>query len=177
MHADWIDLFALFEMHGVKYLVIGGYAVGFHGFERYTKDIDVWISPTKTNARAIMKSLASFGVSPQGLGERDFTEPDSVVMIGVEPYRIDFLTGPAGGNFGPAWKRRVRHERNGVIIDYIALDDLIVLKSAAGRDVDRRDLEALRIARREVSSVEATVKTTVRSAGRTRKAGPGGRKK
>lgn len=147
MHADWIDLFRLFEENGVKYLVIGGYAVGFHGFERYTKDLDVWLTPTKANARAALRSLRAFGVAPQGLSESDLSSPETIVMIGVEPYRIDFLTGPAGGEFASAWRRRVRHERSGVTINYVGLDDLIALKTAADRDVDRRDVDALTVAR------------------------------
>lgn len=67
MHADWIDLFRLLNENEVRYLVIGGYAVAFYGFERYTKDIDIWVSRDKSNAEGVVRALAAFGADPASL--------------------------------------------------------------------------------------------------------------
>lgn len=148
MHADWIDLFKLLEKHGVRYLVIGGNAVIYHGYERFTKDIDIWVSPDKENAQKIYHAAKEFGVLPSSIKPSDFEEPDNFIVMGAEPYRIDIIMGPPGLDFESAHNRRVIDKREDVEISYICRDDLIVLKKAANRFVDQRDVQMLEVGKK-----------------------------
>ena len=79
-------------MAGVRYLIVGGYAVMVHTEPRYTKDLDVWIEPTESNARALFVALANFGAPTTDVVPTDFMEPDVFFQIGVEPVRVDIMT-------------------------------------------------------------------------------------
>ena len=87
------EFIELLEKHEVKYLVVGGYAVGFHGFPRYTGDLDVFIAISKENSEKILKVFGEFGFSDLGLRVDDFLEQEIVVEIGREPMKIQVLTG------------------------------------------------------------------------------------
>lgn len=143
MHEDWIDLFALFRENGVRYLVIGGYAVAFYGFERYTKDLDLWVARDEENAKAIAASLKAFGFPSKALKPAIFLDPRKVVVLGFEPFRIDIITQLEALEFETAWPKRKTRKNRKIPINYVSLDHLRILKAAAGRFVDQRDLEAL----------------------------------
>jgi len=156
MHADWIDLSVLLNQHGVRYLVIGGNAVIYHGFERFTKNIDIWVSPDKENAKNAYKAAKAFGVLPSAIKQKDFEGPDNFIVMGAEPYRVDFIMGPPGLDFETAYANRVVDEREEVEISYISRDDLITLKKAANRFADQRDVQMLEAGKK----IEADDKNT-----------------
>lgn len=144
MHSDWIDLFELFEKNGVRSLIIGGMAVAYHGHERFTKDVDIWVSPDPENAGRVFASIKEFGAPVARLKASDFEDRDGFVVIGAEPFRVDILMGPPGVEFDDAWRKRIETKIGNVAVNYISRDDLIALKRAAGRPVDKRDIEALK---------------------------------
>ena len=127
----------------VRYLVIGGYAVAIHGYPRYTKDIDIWIEPTPENASRIVKALEQFGFGSLGLKAEDFLVPDQVIQLGYPPNRIDLLTTASGVEFGTCYASRVEVEVDGVIVNFIDLENLKKNKRAVGRLQDLADLENL----------------------------------
>lgn len=147
MHAGWIELLGLFERGGVRSLIIGGMAVAFHGHERFTKDIDVWVSPDPENARKVLAALKEFGAPVARLKASDFEDKDSFVVIGAEPFRVDIIMGPPGVSFNSAWKGRVPFTVENVTVNYVSRSHLIALKKAAGRAVDKRDIDALTASR------------------------------
>lgn len=148
MHDDWIDLFVLFAKHGVRHLVIGGNAVAYHGYERFTKDIDIWVSPDKQNAKGVYLAAKEFGVLASSVKQADFEAQDNFVVMGAEPFRIDIIMGPPGLDFESAYKNRIIDKRHGVEISYISRDDLITLKKASSRFVDQRDVQMLEIGKK-----------------------------
>lgn len=85
---QFIELLNEFE---VKYLVIGGYAVNFHGYPRYTKDIDFWLWMTKENIQKLLQAIRKFGFGAMNLEVSDFMTPENIIQLGYEPYRIDIL--------------------------------------------------------------------------------------
>ncbi|MEN8216920.1 MAG: hypothetical protein ABFS56_11230 [Pseudomonadota bacterium] len=93
---DFREFIELLNYNQVRYLVVGGYAVAFHGHPRYTKDIDIWIWVSKNNAKKVLKTLDEFGFSSLGLKEEDFLEPGYVIQLGYPPNRIDILTQVTG---------------------------------------------------------------------------------
>lgn len=145
LNSDLIDLLAAFERFGVRYLVIGGYAVGFHAEPRYTKDIDFWIATDRANAVAVHAALRQFGAPLHDAGPEVFEDDDAFYFFGEPPNRVDILMGPPGGvQFDAAWARRKTDSVDGVAIHYVSRSDLVALKTAAGRAIDKRDLKALK---------------------------------
>lgn len=140
---DFKEFVSALDARGVRYLVVGGYAVAFHGHPRYTKDLDIWLDATQDNARAVVAALADFGFASLGLTESDFLELDQIVQLGYPPNRIDLLTSVPGPSFEEAWKGRVRQEIDGVEVNFIGLDHLRQNKRSSGRHQDLADLENL----------------------------------
>jgi len=129
--------------NGVRFLVIGGYAVAFHGYPRYTKDIDVWIDQSPENAQRLVKALDDFGFGSLKLTPDKFLQPHKVFQLGHPPRRIDILTSPIGVEFDACHARRIEQIIDGVLVPFISLDDLKASKQAAGRHQDLADLENL----------------------------------
>jgi hypothetical protein len=145
MNSDLIELLAAFEKNKVRYLIIGGYAVGFHVEPRYTKDCDFWIATDAKNAKAVYATLKQFGAPLHGTTPKDFQGDNEFFYFGQPPNRIDIIMGPPGDiNFDDAWKRRVVQTVNGTPLIYASREDLIRLKEASGREIDKRDVKALK---------------------------------
>ncbi len=105
MFPDFVAFVALLNDHKVRYLVIGGYAVGLHARPRATKDLDVWIDRTDTNARRVILALRSFfGSAVSCATIPKLMNPRTVLVLGVPPIRIDILTHMDGPKtFRAAW--------------------------------------------------------------------------
>ena len=123
--------------------MIGGYAVMMHTEPRYTKDLDLWIDPSRENARRVYLALAQFGAPLAGFTETDFTERGTVYQLGRPPARIDVLMSVSGLEFDEAWPNRVISEVDGLPIAFAGRGDLIKMKRAAGRTSDLVDIERL----------------------------------
>ena len=143
VNSDFSDLLSLFKNNGVKYLVIGGYAVIQHAEPRFTKDLDLWISTDIENATAVYKSLREFGAPLAGLTELDFAEEGYFYQMGVPPVRVDVLMGIPGLNFAKAWERRVEVKFEDLSVAFISRQDLITAKRASGRPQDLIDADLL----------------------------------
>ncbi|MEZ2347121.1 nucleotidyltransferase [Terriglobus sp. RCC_193] len=146
MDKDWIDLLSLFDRHGVKYLIIGGWAVTFYSQPRFTKDLDLFIDSSKENAEATYRALAAFGAPLEGIEVDDFRNADAIFQMGQPPLRIDILNAVPGLNFSTAWDSRCDSEIEGITIHYVGRNDLIRSKLAAGRLQDLADAEAIQVA-------------------------------
>ena len=144
LNKNFREFIALLEKHGVKYLVVGGYAVGFHGFPRYTGDLDIFVGVSERNASGIIAAFSDFGFSDIGLRESDFLEKETIVEIGREPMKIQVLTGIDGVTFDACYRRKVFFDDGQTVIPFISLGDLIANKDAAPRPKDKIDLEELR---------------------------------
>jgi len=147
MHKDFKDLLSAFHAQGVKYLIVGGYAVSFHGQPRATKDIDLFIRADAANARAAYAALVAFGAPLADLTVDDLADPRQFVRFGREPVAVDILPGINGVDFDAAWERRVEgviDPQSGLTGFFISKDDLIASKLAAGRLRDLADVEEIR---------------------------------
>src|SRR5215467_11577503 len=149
---EFKELLCIFNAHNVKYLIVGGYAVGFHAQPRATKDLDILVKPDPENAKSLYKALGEFGAPLEGLTVADFAEPGEFFRIGREPVMVDLLPEIAGVEFNQAWEGRVEaivDEQTGVKACFISAKDLIASKLAAGRPQDIADAEAVRSAGKE----------------------------
>ena len=127
----------------VRYLVVGGYAVAYHGHPRYTKDIDLWIWLDKGNAQRTIQALVQFGFGSLELRPDDFLLPDQIIQLGYPPERIDLLTTLPGVVFEECYANRVEVDVDGVALTFIDLENLKKNKRASGRLQDLADLENL----------------------------------
>ena len=142
-NSDFSALLAAFNDAGVDYLLIGGRAYSFHDEPRYTKDYDLWISPTKDNAELAYSALVRFGAPLDGITRDDLIDPDAYYAMGVPPNRIDVLNVIDGITFDEAWPRRVEGRHGDERMWVIGVDDLITNKRAVGRLTDLADVERL----------------------------------
>lgn len=143
LNQDFKEFLALLVRHDVRYLIVGGYSVAFHGHPRYTKDLDVWVLTSEENATKLVAALQAFGFGSLGLKQADFLEPGYVVQLGQPPARIDLLTSLTGVEFESCWRNRTELVVDGLAIPVISLDDLRRNKRALGRHQDLADLENL----------------------------------
>ena len=146
---DYEEFLESFNAHGVRYLVVGAHAVAFHARPRATKDLDLYLEPTRENAERALAAIRDFfGGSDLGLNPEDLIEPDSVIQLGIAPSRIDLLASlSAVQDFQAAWDHRAEGHFGPIETQYLALDDLLREKEATGRDQDRVDARSLRKAR------------------------------
>ncbi len=140
---DYRELLESFNAKGVRYLLVGGYAVGHYGHSRSTNDIDFFIAGDEPNAQKIVVALEDFGFGTGELTSDLFTKKDSLVIMGVEPMAVDILNYCRGVDFEEAYSRRVVVDDDGLKVDIIAYDDLMVNKRAVGRLKDQADVEYL----------------------------------
>ena len=137
------ELLRIFNANGVRYLVVGGYAVMLYSEPRFTKDLDVWVGDDDTNAARVFRALAEFGAPLTGVQPADFAKPDLIYQLGVPPLRVDVLTSITGVEFEAAWERRSEAAFGDVAAPFIGLEDLIRNKRATARASDLADCERL----------------------------------
>lgn len=140
---DFKDFLRSLNGRGVEYLVVGGYAVGFHGYPRATIDLDVWVRPSSENADRVIEALRDFGIDSPTIEPALFIEPRSLVRLGVPPFRIEIMTAIDGVEFDGCRGRAAAFELDDLTVPMISLDDLRINKRAAGRHKDLNDLEHL----------------------------------
>ena len=140
---DFKEFLKSLNENNVKYLVIGGYAVAFHGHPRYTKDIDIWLSADKKNIENLLQALEDFGFASLALKVDDFLDPEQIIQLGYPPNRIDLLTALDGVDFITCYKNKIKVNIEGIFINFIDLENLKRNKKATGRYQDLADLENL----------------------------------
>jgi hypothetical protein len=143
LNRDFVEFIECLNARRVEYLLVGGYALAFHGRPRYTKDIDFWVHPTRENAARLLEALGDFGFGEMELTVDDFCIPGQVVQLGMPPSRIDLVTSVTGLEFDAAFSRRIETEYAGVPLTVIHRDDLVANKRAVGRPRDILDAEEL----------------------------------
>ena len=157
MNSDFSELLKILNEGKIRYLIIGGYAVGKHAEPRYTKDLDIWISNSRENAERVYKALAKFGSPLTGITVEDFTDPTLIFQIGMEPSRIDVLMGLKDLSFDDCWKRRVTAFFVDTEAHFISIDDLIKNKRLTGRPQDLLDAESLEL-KKEQGSIDNSIR-------------------
>lgn len=140
---DFSEFLRLLNDREVRYLVIGGYAVGYHGYPRATNDLDVWIAIAPDNAARVVEALEDFGFGSAELTTDLFLKEDSIIRMGLPPMRIEILTTISGVSFETCYQDRVEGIFGGTEVTLISLDDLKRNKRASGRYKDLDDLEHL----------------------------------
>jgi hypothetical protein len=140
---DFKDLLSSFGGADVRFMVVGAYALAFHGHVRATEDLDVWVECSPANAARVYSALADFGAALDAVTPQDFEDPRTEFQIGVSARRIDVVCSVTGVEFGPAWEHRETLQLDELLVPVIGLEDIIQNKRSTGRLQDAADVEAL----------------------------------
>jgi hypothetical protein len=143
LQRDLREFIESLNFHHVEYLIVGAFALAFHGVPRSTGDIDILVRRSAENAARIQATLVDFSFASLGLTAADFVNADQIIQLGHPPNRIDLLTSITGVEFDEAWAGRVAAKLHGVPVQFIDRQCLIRNKQATGRTRDLADLEAL----------------------------------
>ena len=143
LNKDFREFIESLNSNKVKYLVLGGYAIAFHGHPRYTKDLDIWLELSEANAERVLQALKDFGFGSIDLTKEDFLSEGQVVQLGYPPNRIDLINSPDGVEFAECYASKIEVDIGGLKISVIDLENLKKNKRASGRLQDLADLEKL----------------------------------
>lgn len=141
---DFKEFIELLNAHQVEYLIVGGYAVGFHSRPKFTNDIDIWINKSEENAHRMLTVLEDFGFGSLEINLEDFTANDRVIQLGHAPLRIDVMTSISGVEFSEAYKEKMEGIYLGIKTFFISLDQILQNKKASGREKDLQDIKWLK---------------------------------
>ena len=143
LQKDLREFIALLTSHQVEFVVVGGHAVAYHGYPRFTGDMDLFVRPSVENAKRLMTALVAFGFGSVGLTEAVFTKPDQVVQFGRPPNRIDLLTSISAVTFDEAWLDSEQAELDNLAVRILGRHSLLKNKRATRRAKDLADVEEL----------------------------------
>jgi hypothetical protein len=140
---DFKEFLRLLNSRKVEYLIIGGYAVGYHGYPRATGDLDVWVSTREDNARKLAGALQEFGFDLPEVGPALFQGKEKVIRMGIPPLRLEIITSIDGVQFEDCYPRRITASLGELTANIISLPDLLTNKRASGRLNDLNDIDRL----------------------------------
>lgn len=140
---DFKEFLKLLKEHDVRYLLIGGYAVGYHGYARATEDMDIWVAIHPENAQKLVSALKSFGLDDPNLTPELFLQKPKIIRMGLPPMRLEITTSVSGAEFDECYRSRIVDEFDGIEVNVIDLENLKKNKRASGRSKDIADVEKL----------------------------------
>jgi hypothetical protein len=144
IHEDFEEFLKLLNKKKVEYIIVGGYAVAFHGYVRTTKDLDILFRNTPQNIHNLRSALNHFGFPADSLEDVAFSEQGKIIRMGVSPVMIELINAISGVTFEKAWKNRIRGSYGKVTAFYLSKPDLLKNKKASGRPQDIADIEELK---------------------------------
>jgi len=140
---DFKEFLQLLKEHDVRYLLIGGYAVGYHGYARATDDMDIWVAIHPENARQLVLAMQAFGLADPNLTPELFLQKPKIIRLGFPPMRLEITTSISGVEFEDCYAVRLVDKLDGIEVNLIDLENLKKNKKASGRPKDIADLEKL----------------------------------
>ena len=143
LNKDYKEMLLALSDEGVKFILVGAYAMAAHGYPRATMDIDIWVMPSPKNADAVLRALRRFGAPLHNLTKEDLRRDGTIFQIGVAPRRIDIITSASGLQFEETYRRSLCVSIEGIEVHIPSVEDLIHNKRATGRTKDLADIEAL----------------------------------
>jgi len=142
---DFKEFLQLLNLKKIEYLVIGGYAVGYHGYPRATGDLDIWIAVNERTAMKMVEVLKDFGFNSPELQKELFLKEQKVIRMGLPPMRLEILTSIDGVAFKTCFNNRIIEDFGDLKVNFISKGDLLINKRASGRPQDLVDFDKLQI--------------------------------
>lgn len=140
---DLREFLQLLNAHQVEYLLIGGYAVGYHGYPRATGDMDIWVAIHPQNAERVVAVIKEFGFDLPEVSQDLFLQEGKIIQMGVSPVKVDVTTTISGVNFDECYAARLVEILDDIPVNLISLEYLKANKKASGRLKDLNDLQNL----------------------------------
>lgn len=144
LNKDLREFIELLNSGKIDYLVVGGFAVAWHGYPRFIADIDFLVGTAQSQCSCHSGALDAFGFPSLEIKPEDLTQAGQIIQLGAKPNRIDLITSISGINFAQAWEQRVPGSIDGIPVFFISREDLIRNKESTGRPKDLGDAAALR---------------------------------
>lgn len=144
LNSDYKDILLALKEEKADFIVVGAYALAFHGLPRATGDIDILVNPTRENSGRVYQALVRFGAPTKDISAGTFMETQTVYQIGLPPSRIDIMTSLTGVDFQTCWQHKMRVSLDGLEINVLSRDDLLKNKLDTGRPKDLADAEWLK---------------------------------
>jgi hypothetical protein len=142
IHPDFNEFVAVLNKNKVEYVIVGSFALAFHGYPRATGDIDFWIRPTPVNIKALFRALGEFGFQKLDISKEDLIS-GKIIQLGYPPVRIDLITVLDGLKEDDIWKTRAKGKFGNHAVFYLEREAFVKNKRALGRYKDLADLELL----------------------------------
>ena len=143
IHEDFEEFLQLLNDEKVEYVIVGGYAVAFHGYVRATQDIDLFYKNSENNVLSIQKALLRFGIPTTSEQLIDFKDPGSIIRMGSPPVKIEMINSISGLSFNEVWKNKISGNYGTVPVHFISYEDLLKNKRESGRPKDIADFDEL----------------------------------
>lgn len=140
---DFDEFIEFLTAHGVEFVVVGAYALAFHGAPRFTGDLDLLIRPTLDNARRLLGALEAFGFPVPELTAEMVVDRRRMIEMGVPPVQIHVMSAISGVEWNEAWSERVEGPLGRHQVSFLGRDAFLRNKRAAGRPKDLADIDAL----------------------------------
>lgn len=144
LNEDYKEILQILLRNNVRFLVVGAYAMGAHGYPRATGDFDIWVEPSSENSKMVYDSLSEFGAPLEQISAETFTAKGIIFQIGVAPRRIDILTFIDGVEFYEAYQNKKIITVEDIGIPFLSAQDIIKNKEATGREKDKLDADYLK---------------------------------
>ena len=143
IHKDFEEFLKYLTDEKVEFVIIGGYAVAFHGYVRATNDMDLFFKNSNKNILKIRNALTKFGISTSDSDADEFKKSDTILRIGNPPVRIEMSNSISGIEFDDVWEHKIKDRYGDVTVYYISLYDLLKNKKTSGRPKDLADYDEL----------------------------------
>ncbi|MCC6465981.1 MAG: hypothetical protein IT463_11635 [Planctomycetes bacterium] len=146
---DFREFLRLLKAHNVEFVILGGYAVAFHGYVRNTQDLDILFHPNAHGVQGVLAALREFGFPAGSVTAEELAQPGNVIRMGIPPVRIELMNSVSGVTFDEVWSGRIAGDYGDIPVAYIGRTELLRNKRAAGRPKDLADVEELSRAERK----------------------------
>jgi hypothetical protein len=140
---DFDEFIGYLTARGVEFVVVGAYALAFHGAPRFTGDLDILVRPTVENATQLLAAIEAFGFPVQELRPETIVDPRRMVQLGIPPVQIHVMSAISGVEWDDAWSDRIEGPLGGRRVYYLGRQTFLRNKRAAGRPKDLADIDAL----------------------------------
>ena len=144
LEPDFSEFCSLLNAHSVEFVVVGAYALAFHGAPRYTGDIDFLVRPTEDNGKRLLDAIAAFGFPTTPVTPQDIVIGRKVIQMGVPPVQIHVMSAIDGVTWDEVWQGREPGRLGQLDVQFIGRSEFLKNKNAAGREKDLADIDALR---------------------------------
>ena len=141
--SDFNEFIGSLNAHGAEFLVVGAYALAFHGAPRFTGDLGLFVRPTLDNTAKVLDAVRAFGFPVEDLQPGDLTDPRRILEMGIEPVQIHVMSAISGVSWEEAWRTRAAGSCGDHAASFIGRDAFLQNKRAAARPKDLADIDAL----------------------------------